>query len=240
MAKTTAFQYGLIYLVESPSNKIYIGQTTQGLERRKIEHFNDAKRSSLPFARAIRKYGDQLVWSVLFENIPVNLLDKFEAWAIEEFDSYHNGYNCTLGGGGGCLGYHHTDEAKEKIRQSKLGNKSRIGMTHTHETKKKMSVAQKGKPRNPESVRKMAETKRGSKLSEEHKLKCAISHGAVPFQVYTKEGKYIGEWISQSQCARELGLDFTKISKCLKPNSGYNSHKGYIFKHKEIVVSKRK
>lgn len=237
MVKNTT---GIIYLIAAPNGKHYVGQTTQGLARRKTEHIVDAKTSKLPIARAILKYGDQLKWSILFNNISINYLDKLESWAINHFNSKYNGYNCTTGGYRGCRGYNHTEEAKEKIRQSKMGNKSRLGKPHTQETKKKMSEAQKGKPRNSESIKKMAETKKGSKLSEEHKLNCAISHGAVPFQVYTKEGNYIGEWISQSQCARELNLNFYNISRCLKRPEKHKSHKGYIFKHKENVVQLNK
>jgi hypothetical protein len=93
---------------------------------------------------------------------------------------------------------------------------SRLGVKHTEKAKKKMSKAKKGKIL-------------GFKYSEEIKLKNAISSGAKPFLVHTKEGFFIGKFINQSECARKLGIDSSYINKCLKNKRRFSG--GYAFKY---------
>ena len=52
------------------------------------------------------------------KKILCNKMDEDEKYYIEKYNSYSNGYNCTLGGDGGVLGYKMTDEQKEKIRRN--------------------------------------------------------------------------------------------------------------------------
>ena len=52
-----------------------------------------------------------------------------------------------------------------------LGGDGTVGRVATAETRKKQSVAKKGKKRNPESVAKMIKTRTGSKQTEETKRK---------------------------------------------------------------------
>ena len=64
-------------------------------------------------------------------------------------------------------------------------------------------------------------TKYGFKCSE--KLT-----GHIPIQVYTKQNKFVGNYISLSEASKELNLDISGISYVL--NGIRKSHKGYIFK----------
>lgn len=63
------------------------------------------------------------------------------------------------------LGFQHTEESKEKIRQAHLGAK------HTEETKKKISEASRANP-----------TKYwlGKKMSEGHRKKLSVAHKGIP------------------------------------------------------------
>ena len=49
-----------------------------------------------------------------------------------------------------------------------------------------------------------------------------------PFKVYLGD-KEVGEWTLLRECARDLKLDHSAISKCLKDKM--NTHKGYKFKY---------
>lgn len=85
------------------SGKSYVGMTSQTMETRWKQHISAAKHGdSKYFARAISLYGeDNWDHEVLVENI-----DTFEeACALEKYyikklDTFENGYNLTIGGGG--------------------------------------------------------------------------------------------------------------------------------------------
>jgi len=60
----------------------------------------------------------------------------------------------------------------------------------------------------------------------------AIATGAKLFNVYDKETKiFIGQWLTQMQCSRDLSITQTKIGKCL--NGKQKQHKGYLFYYPE-------
>lgn len=86
--------------------------------------------------------------------------------------------NITLGGEGVC-GLQHSDEAKLKMSFAKKGKPSpRKGAKLSEETRKKISEVQKGKPkkpRTPEHQAKINAINKGSKRSEESKLKMSIA-----------------------------------------------------------------
>ena len=57
---------------------------------------------------------------------------------------------------------------------------SHLGVKRSAETRERMSLAQKGRPRRPEVIAKMAITMKGRKVSEEAKAKISASHKAIP------------------------------------------------------------
>lgn len=79
---------------------MYIGQTIHSIETRFLNHKNASKVEDTKFYRAIKKYGFENFYIELIEEIPEEMLDEREIYWIKEFDSYTNGYNSTLGGGG--------------------------------------------------------------------------------------------------------------------------------------------
>lgn len=94
---------GFIYMLISPSNKKYIGQTVRTIEERFLQHKNRAKvndsRGCVALNAAIRKYGfNKFTISILLE-INDEFLDENEIKFIETHDSMApNGYNLTIGG----------------------------------------------------------------------------------------------------------------------------------------------
>ena len=93
-----------IYLIENKITKEkYIGKSID-ISRRWIEH--KIKHSTLnkeydkPLYRAFRKYGiENFNFKIVEECLPEELNDKEIYW-IEKYDTYHSGYNCTVGGDG--------------------------------------------------------------------------------------------------------------------------------------------
>lgn len=96
---------GYIYIIKNLQNgKKYVGQTVN-IEKRIYEHFRRLKKNThvnVKLQNAFNKYGE--------ENFEVTYkaytcedkeeLNQLEIKAIEENDSYYNGYNLTLGGSG--------------------------------------------------------------------------------------------------------------------------------------------
>lgn len=107
------------------NNKMYIGQTIQTLKERIYGHKSKLKAGSrLCFHNAIRKYGiNNFDWEIIYECNDSNKLDKMEMYYIGYYDTYNNGYNSTLGGDKGTVGYKHTKESLQKISDAQTGYK---------------------------------------------------------------------------------------------------------------------
>ena len=93
-----------IYKIENQINhKVYIGKTSySNPNKRWIEHQNDSKnpeRNHRALYRALNKYGvENFMFSILEET---ENPEEREMFYIQEYNSYHFGYNETLGGDGG-------------------------------------------------------------------------------------------------------------------------------------------
>lgn len=93
---------GRIYLISNDiNNKLYVGQTTQTLNKRFNGHccYSKSDRSvNMYIKRAIHKYGKDKFHILLIEECPIELLNEREKYWISFYDSYENGYNLTKGG----------------------------------------------------------------------------------------------------------------------------------------------
>lgn len=93
---------GYIYLITNTINgKHYVGQTAVTIKDRWQRHLSCVKRKehpNLPLYRAIDKYGIENFKIEELEECENNLLNEREVWWISYYDSYHNGYNATVGG----------------------------------------------------------------------------------------------------------------------------------------------
>lgn len=94
-----------VYIIKNEFNdKVYIGKTFNSIQSRFKEHIRDSRKEHKQIRklyRAIQKYGEDCFYVELLEdNIPEEELSEKESYYITMFDSYHNGYNNTLGGDG--------------------------------------------------------------------------------------------------------------------------------------------
>jgi len=195
---------GIYKITNEINGKVYIGQSVD-INKRKREHLNNYKREEnkhYALYKAINKYGvNNFKFEVVCE-CSIEELNDLEVKYINLYNSYkNNGYNMTLGGGGvrglkPWLGRKHTQETKNKIRESRMGkkfsnetieklriinkgNKRRLGKSHREETIEKLSRLNRGennamfgKSHSQETKEKISAAKKGKGNSRSRKIIC--------------------------------------------------------------------
>ena len=115
-----------IYCIRNTINgKCYIGQAIK-LQKRLKAHWNSWQNpiyEHIVLYKAFKKYGIENFEITILQSFHDSRgwrtkvqLDELEKKYIQEYDSFNNGYNSTLGGDGGVLGYTHTEETKEHLK----------------------------------------------------------------------------------------------------------------------------
>lgn len=121
---------GLVYKATSrTSGKCYVGQTINFPVRQGKHKYNSEIGKDTYFYRAIRKYGwDDFEWEILDDFIPVDHLDAYEDFYIH----YHKAH---ISEGGYNLEWGPSEKGVTRFYK------------HTEDTRRKMSMLQKGKPK---------------------------------------------------------------------------------------------
>ena len=182
-----------VYKHISPSNKIYIGITSQKPKDR-WENGNGYK-SNKYFYRAILLYGwDNFKHEIIAEGLTKEEAEKMEIQLIAFYDSTNEekGYNLRKGG---CLcsfneitlqrmkishlGKVLPEEQKKKISDAMKGrkvSKGMLGRKHSEETKRKMRNCRVGLNLSEETKKRISESKKGqNKGSKNHKAQSVIN-----------------------------------------------------------------
>lgn len=93
-----------IYKITNQLNqKCYIGKTMLSIQERWIQHLRDAVKDNCnnrPLYKAINKYGKDNFIIEQIEECSDKIVNEREQYWIKYYNSYHNGYNATLGGDG--------------------------------------------------------------------------------------------------------------------------------------------
>jgi len=111
---------GIIYKITSPSGKSYVGQTVRSFEKRMQEHKSKFSRCTY-LKRAIQKYGDEMKYEIIEEDVPQQHIDEREIYWINHFNSLApHGYNL---GTGGHYERGYTQEAKDNMRNATIKSK---------------------------------------------------------------------------------------------------------------------
>lgn len=257
---------GIIYKYTSPSNKSYIGQTIQG-NLRKSQHKSNAYSEIftgrfLPFYCAIRKYGfDSFIYEILItideedENLTTRL-NELEIYYIGKYDTFNNGYNASIGGGG-LSG--NTHPSCKRIAQYSLNGEFINSYLSASEITKILNY-------DSSAIIKCC------KLKERHCNKFqwryiidgideTLNIGEVPKKKSpntVKLGKdnhrsktvyqydldmiFIKKWDCVADITRELGIDSGSISKVCNGKQSYCGKVGtpkYIFKYEQVDSPKK-
>lgn len=185
---------GIYMLVNKTNGKKYIGQS-RDLKKRKNAHFwllRKNKHFNSHLQRAWNK-GETIEFEII-ERCSENKLNEREIFWISEYDAMGNGYNMCKGGDA-TVGYHFTEEQKEKISKANKGRlvskeeterrkktfhehmKDEAFAKRLHEVRKQQAKERsfggynKGIPCTEEKKAILSEKLKGRKISETHRTK---------------------------------------------------------------------
>jgi group I intron endonuclease len=244
----------VIYLITNlVNNKKYVGQTKQGrVERRWQEHFVYAVSDNKILHNAIRKYGaENFEFKIIETDILEELIDEREQYYIKYYNTFYlngQGYNMTEGGQG-IHGYTHTEETKQRIKESNLTAWQRLKKDEPERYAQlciNRGLAIKGKPKSDEHKAKLsiAASKRtgdknsfyGKHFSEESKelLRETKAKHLSPINAYDlNTGRLWKTFRFASEVVQELSLQDsanTRILLVCKEQKGHAS--GYIWRYR--------
>lgn len=219
-----------IYKYENKINgHIYIGQSID-IQKRFREHksaaFNEKNPDyKLPIHSAIRKYGlENFDFEILTDCSPEEL-NNFEEFWIEYYHSYENGnYNISKGGsnrehvGKPVQAYDMDGNFIKEYPNAAFASRE-VGISYStlqqvlHQKRISCAGFQWKYVDDPRTIGKY-KNRQGGKL---------------PVKQFSKDGNYIKTWESATQAGRELGIDSSAITKCLKGK--LKSTGGYCWKY---------
>lgn len=136
--------YSIYKVVNTSNGKVYIGFDSKWPRRRNSHKYHTKDRNQ-HFYNALRKYGwENFEWEVIYQSKDgEHCLNVMEPFFIQEYNTFEQGYNSTLGGEG------------------------TLGRITNNITKDKISKSLKGKPKSAEHIKIMSETRKGKKPSAE-------------------------------------------------------------------------
>lgn len=177
-----------IYKITSPSNRVYIGQTTDYVTR--LHSYKNLKcKKQIRIYRSLKKYSVDNHTFEFIEKCDNSQLNNRERYWQEYYNVIGpNGLNCRL--------------TKSDDKSGKLSN-SII---------KKMSKAQKGKPKSKEFIERLRKINTGKKQSEHTKLLISINHTRKKKVICTKTKQ---TWNSVIECCNELNINSKTLSNKL-------------------------
>ena len=148
-------QYKIYAHINKINGKVYIGQTCYKNINQRWRHGEGYKRSP-HFYNAIQKYGwENFEHIILFEDIcGYELADAIERELIQKYQSNNSEYGYNISSGGS-YGRTLTDETKNKIRISKIGDKNpNYQKSPSYITRQRMSASHKGIKQSDEWINK--------------------------------------------------------------------------------------
>lgn len=134
------------YIDKKTNSIIYVGKDSNiQHDTRNKEHFCKSKYNEQQINRVIQNNPNRYQYKVLKKgNFSQELLNSLEIIYIKRYNPL---FNFTKGGDG-CMGYKHTKSARKKISNAMLGNKHFEGKHHSEKTKEKIRQSKIGE-KNP-------------------------------------------------------------------------------------------
>ena len=151
------------------SNRVYIGQTTQDPNQRRLEHLCCARNESggYHFHNALRKYGEEsFAWEILAEAKSLDELNILEVKYINEYDSINTGFNLRQGGDNKL----HSEESKKRMSEAQKKAHARRKALGTDTWTRKDGGPMKGKTCSDEHREKISNAAMGRNKNKTWKL----------------------------------------------------------------------
>lgn len=205
-----------IYKITNPEGKVYIG-CSKNMEHRKNLYKNHRVSTQKLIYESLIKYGwDNHVWEEIEYTFDLKEREKY--W-INELNSFQEGLNCNIGGGGPLDHNKETRNVisiKGKANKGKRVNSHRKGKklndNHVSNNKankgKRVNSHWKGKSRGKEFADNMSLNRKGIPNPKNSK----------PILQYDLENNFIREWSSIKDANEFLGKnkDSSAIGECCK------------------------
>ena len=246
-----------VYKHTSPSDKVYIGITSQKPEYR----WSNGKgyKESYHFYNAIQKYGwDNFKHEILFENLTKDEAEQKEIELIAFYKSDNREFGYNIEHGGNSIGKISENTKKILSELNKGENHPMYGKHLSAETKEKISMANKGKKFSKTTLKKLSESHkggtpwnkglkfplrqnllRGTHRSEETKQKISEKlkgkyigqnrYNAKKINQFTKNKDFIRSWDCIADVEREMGYHHSNIIQCCKGQ--IKSAYGYVWEY---------
>jgi group I intron endonuclease len=247
-----------IYLIKSPSSRIYIGQTWNLNERYK----SGVSPSQRLLYRSYQKHGKENHTKQIIHQFIGNVTQQdLDYWERRYIDLYKaSGFellNIREGGGNrGAL----SQETKELLRQRKnewiklnpekqktitaAACAANIGKKRSEETKKLQREAAKGRPKSEQHRLNASAAKKGKPSPHKGKhfsaeaverIRAAVktrNQKRCPIIQYSMNGEFIKEWSSIKEASETLLIHKATIGGCIRNVPHYKSAGGFLWKYK--------
>jgi hypothetical protein len=195
-----------IYYIEKNGSPIYVGKSNKPKQRLNTDHYKN-------FGKDINQYIIDEVLRSEWRFWEQFYIDLFRSWGFVLLQQ-------KKAGGGVC---HHTEESIEKIKAANINTKK----PKSKSTKKKMSVAKKGKQKNGDlsylKDPKRAEKIKLSRIGKPHPKK------SNPVIQYDLDNNLIKEWKSANDLL-QYGYNPNRIRACCRGQQ--KTSNGFIWKYK--------
>lgn len=191
------------------NNKIYIGQSHNIEERikrhKKRKDYEEYK--DIHLYRAMRKYGIENFSFEIIEECSIDRLDEREIYWIKYYNSFNEGYNETLGGGGGTL-----------YDYNQIKNLWDEGLNVTE-------------------ISKYLNCNKGTVERALNSYNCRNrqERGFKPVCQYTLQGNFLKEYESIAEAARQTKCDPTAIVNCCKHKIKQTKNYCWSYKGEQVV-----
>lgn len=216
-----------LYKIKSPTNKVYIG-ITSNFKNRISKYKNNSCKSQPKLYRSLKKYGFDKHSIQILAHCTENKIDWLEKEAIRIYDSMNNGLNSTEGGRDANSHFSKYYEKHEFIPWNK-------GLDKNDERILKYANKIKGKSK-PEHIAKQLRTRRLSiphtEEVKEHLRKKSLKHAdkfRKPIIMIDELGNTF-EFVSLKAVSEYIKGDMSTISKVARGLE--KSYRGYKFKYK--------
>jgi len=209
------------------TGKIYVGQTTQPLEKRIKDHVKESKSNiKRPFLLSIKKYGiDNFIFETIDSSSNLDELNDKEIYWIDIYNSVTpNGYNITGGGQG-----------KKRISTPELGQRISKGLENSEKWKKLLMDDEYLKKRENNFFGWF----KGKKFSQEHKNKIweknkerilKFNKSTSKKWIVVDKDNNITRITGKEEFFNNLGMDagdICKMSKILSQGKNRKRYNGY-------------